>query len=69
MARTFPAYKPTVLKLTSEQLAKVPTGLEVKFGINRVKQKNGAIYVTERAYPDFAGISYETSITASLAFV
>ena len=50
MARTFPAYKPTVLKLTSEQLAKVPTGLEVKFGINRVKQKNGAIYVTERAY-------------------
>ena len=50
MARKFPAYTPTVLKPTPEQLAKVPNGLQVKYGINRVKQKNGAIYVTERAY-------------------
>ena len=50
MARTFPVYTPTVLKLTDEQLAKVPHGLQVKYGINRVKQKNGAVYVTERAY-------------------
>ena len=50
MARTFPVYNQTVLKLTDEQLAKVPHGLQVKYGINRVKQKNGAVYVTERAY-------------------
>ena len=30
MARTFPVYTPTVLKLTDEQLAKVPHGLQVE---------------------------------------
>lgn len=50
MPRKFPAYTPTVLKPTPEQLARVPKGLQVKYGINRVKQKNGTIYVTERAY-------------------
>lgn len=50
MARTFPVYTPTVLKLSDEQLTKVPRGLQVKYGINRVRQKNGAVYVTERAY-------------------
>ena len=50
MARTFPRHIPKVLKLTEQQKARVPKGLEIKFGLNRAKQKNGTIYVTERAY-------------------
>lgn len=50
MARTFIPYIPKVLKLTEEQKNKVPKGEKIRFGINRVKQKNGDIYVTERAY-------------------
>lgn len=50
MTRTFKSYVPTVLTLSKEQLAKVPKGLKVRYGINRAKQKNGDIYVMERAY-------------------
>ncbi len=50
MSRTFPRYIPKVLTLTEAQKAKVPKGLDIKFGLNRAKQKNGTIYVTERAY-------------------
>ena len=50
MPRTFKSYVPTVLTLSKEQLAKVPKGLKVRYGINRAKQKNGDIYVMERAY-------------------
>lgn len=50
MARTFPKYTPKKLKLTEEDLAKVPQGLKVHIGLNRVLQKNGDRYVMERAY-------------------
>lgn len=50
MTRTFKQYTPTVLTLTEEQKALVPKGEKIRFGLNRVKQKNGDIYVMERAY-------------------